>query len=69
MDETPNYNVALVFNGFLALSMKEKVRLVDTLNEFFDHPDARERMRKENEELISEFFSVSSERQCKCCRR
>ncbi len=70
MNEEPNDNVAIVFNGFLALSMKEKVSLVNILNDFFDHPDRREEIRKRNEDRVSEFkLGSSNEVQCKCCRR
>jgi hypothetical protein len=62
-------NIAIVFNGFLALSMKEKVRLVDVLNDFFDHPDKREELRRINEQRVGEISFVSDERTCGCCRR
>lgn len=69
MAEVLNDNVALVFNGFLALSMKEKVQLVDVLNEFFDYPDRREEMRKVNEERVARTVSAVSPDHCKCCRK
>ena len=69
MNEEPNDNVAIVFNGFLALSMKEKVSLVNILNDFFDHPDRREQIRKRNEDRVSQFKLDLDTVQCKCCRR
>ncbi len=62
-------NIAVVFNGFLALSMKEKVRLVDVLNDFFDHPDKREELRRINEQRVSEIDFAAAKRICGCCRR
>lgn len=67
-DHLPD-NVAIVFNGFLGLSMKEKVRLVDIMNEFFDYPDRREQMRKDNEELAAALISGDPPLPCKCCRK
>lgn len=62
-------SVAIVFNGFLALSMKEKVKLVDVLNEFFDHPDRREQMRKSNEAAVANIVAAGIGSGCVCCRR
>ncbi len=69
MDGQSKINVQVVFNGFLALSMKEKLRLVDTMNEFFDYPDRREKMRRDNEEMVVTYESGSRIEPCKCCRK
>jgi hypothetical protein len=69
MTDTSADNVTVVFNGFLALSMKEKVRLVDVMNEFFDYPDRREQMRAANEELVAGLLSNNRDTICKCCRK
>jgi hypothetical protein len=66
MNKSLNHDIASVFNGFLGLSMKEKVQLVDVLNEFFDYPDKREDMRRANEELVA---ASTSDSPCKCCRK
>lgn len=62
-------SVAIVFNGFLALSLKEKVKLVEVLNEFFDHPDRREQMRKNNEAAVANIVAAGIGSGCGCCRR
>ena len=68
--ETPMPDsVAIVFNGFLALSMKEKVKLVNVLNEFFDHPDRREQIRKSNEATVAGLVAAKPGFGCGCCRR
>ena len=69
MNEGSSDAVATVFNGFLALSMKEKVNLVNILNDFFDHPNRREEMRKQNEARVAGFEFESGGVSCKCCRR
>jgi hypothetical protein len=69
MAEVFGDNIAVVFNGFLSLTMKEKVRLVDVLNEFFDYPDRREQMRAANEELVANLISENRDTVCKCCRK
>lgn len=69
MNEESTNGVAVVFNGFLALSMKEKVSLVNILNEFFDYPDRREEIRKQNEDRVTALKVDSSDGPCKCCRR
>ena len=69
MDEGSSDAVATVFNGFLALSMKEKVSLANILNDFFDHPDRREDMRKKNEDRVARLDFGPDANQCKCCRR
>jgi hypothetical protein len=69
MAEPLGGNVAIVFNGFLALSMKEKIRLVDVMNEFFDYPDRREQMRAANEEMVAGLISTTRDTMCKCCRK
>jgi len=65
----PDRDVALVFNGFLALSMKEKMRLVEKMNEFFDYTDRREVIRKENEDKVHDMVAVREDLVCNCCRK
>ena len=69
MDERSNNNVKVVFNGFLALSMKEKLALVDIMNEFFDYPERREEMRRQNEEDVVAYLANPEVFSCKCCRK
>lgn len=65
----PDPDVALVFNGFLALSMKEKMRLVEKMNDFFDDNDRREAIRKENEDKVHDMVAEAANLVCKCCRK
>lgn len=59
-------NVTLVFHGFLNLTAKEKLRLVEEINNYFDSND-REPMRAEWEEKFAAIDRESSEKKCKCC--
>ena len=69
MNQEPSDAVAVVFNGFLDLSMKEKISLVNILNDFFDHPDKRGGLRRENEERVAEMNFGAADEVCGCCRR
>lgn len=64
-----NERIAVVFNGFLALSMKERVELVDVLIEFFDYPDKRASMREENEKSVKDLVELGKPGTCPSCRR
>jgi dTDP-4-dehydrorhamnose 3,5-epimerase-like enzyme len=61
-------NITIVFHGFLNLSAKEKLKLVEAINEYFDSND-RDPIRENNETKFSEIDWNSSERKCKCCGR
>lgn len=69
MSDNSDERLAVVFNGFLALSMKEKAKLVDRLNEYFDYPEKREQIRSANESVVAELISRESIPQCPSCRR
>ena len=61
-------NVTLVFHGFLNLTAKEKLQLVNEINNYFDSNN-REPIRKDNETKFSSIdFSVPG-KNCKCCAR
>ncbi len=62
MDE----NITLVFHGFLNLTAKEKLKLVETINDYFDSNE-REPIRVENEEKFAALDWSSPEKMCKCC--
>ena len=64
MDE----NTTLVFHGFLNLTGKEKLQLVERINEYFDSTD-REPIRAANEARFSEIDFGETEKKCKCCGR
>jgi hypothetical protein len=62
MDE----NVTMVFHGFLNLSGKEKLKLVEMINDYFDSNN-REPIREENE---ADFQKIDlTDQPCKCCER
>lgn len=64
MDE----NITLVFHGFLNLTMKEKMKLVEAMNEYFDS-NQREPIRDENEVKFKQINFETEKRVCKCCGR
>ncbi len=60
MDE----NVTLIFHGFLNLNSREKLRLTEEINRYFDANDEREQIRATNEEKFQQLKLVNG---CKCC--
>jgi hypothetical protein len=64
MDE----NITLVFHGFLNLSAKEKLRLVEEINNYFDSNN-REPIREENETRFKNLDLSAPGKSCKCCGR
>ena len=61
-----NENVTIVFHGFLNLTAKEKLQLIEAINNYFDSND-REPIRAENETQFQRIDWSLSERKCKCC--
>lgn len=61
-------NVTLVFHGFLNLSAKEKLKLVEEINNYFDSMN-REPIREENEAKFREIEFNQPRKICKCCNR
>ena len=61
-------NVTLVFHGFLNLTAKEKLRLTEEINNYFDSNE-REPIRAENETKFQKIELRPPERICKCCGR
>jgi len=59
-------NVTLVFHGFLNLTAKEKLRLTEEINRYFDSND-REPIRAENEAKFKSIDLSAAEKGCKCC--
>jgi hypothetical protein len=59
-------NITLVFHGFLNLTAKEKLKLVENINDYFDSND-REPIRAENEAKFNSLDFSSPENICKCC--
>ncbi len=58
-------SVTVVFNGFLNLNGKEKLALVEAINEYFDSND-RGRIRAEHDAKFNALV-FSKENPCKCC--
>jgi hypothetical protein len=65
-NNTMEENVALVFRGFLNLTGKEKLKLIEEINVYFDSNE-REPIREANE---AKFGTIDlSSAKCKCCGR
>lgn len=62
MDE----KITLVFHGFLNLNGREKLKLVEAINEYFDSTN-REPIRAENEEKFKNLESNVGRKSCPCC--
>jgi hypothetical protein len=63
-----NENVTVVFHGFLNLTAPEKLKLVESINEYFDSMN-REPIRDANEKAFMELGVGSQGKICKCCGR
>lgn len=63
-----NENVTVVFHGFLNLTGKEKLQLVESINEYFDSND-REPIWAENEAMFEKLNIANSDNRCRCCGR
>jgi hypothetical protein len=57
-------NVTVVFRGFLNLNGREKLKLVEAINEYFDSMN-REPIRAENETRFAEL--AAGGKKCPCC--
>ena len=64
MDE----NVTVVFHGFLNLTAPEKLKLVESINEYFDSMN-REPIREANERAFAALSVGPDGKICKCCGR
>ncbi len=59
-------NITLIFHGFLNLTAKEKLRLTEEINRYFDSND-REPIRAENEAKFKDIDLSALDKGCKCC--
>lgn len=59
-------NVTLVFHGFLNLNGKEKLKLIEEINNYFDSNN-REPIREENEVKFQNIDLKKSGKSCACC--
>ena len=63
-----NENITTVLHGFFNLSMKEKMLLVEAMNEYFDSTN-REPLRDKNQNDFRQIEFDSEKKKCKCCER
>lgn len=63
-----NEDVTVVFHGFLNLTNLEKLKLVESINEYFDSME-RGPIRERNEKAFAELGIGNDGRACKCCGR
>ena len=63
-----NEDVTVVFHGFLSLTNLEKLKLVESINEYFDSMK-REPIREANEKAFAELGIGSTGPACRCCGR
>jgi len=61
-------DVSVVFHGFLNLTNLEKLKLVESINEYFDSME-REPIREANDKAFVAIGIGESGRICKCCGR
>lgn len=63
-----NENITVVFHGFLNLTGKEKLKLVEEMNNYFDSM-YREPIREANELEFQKIKFELANKTCKCCGR
>ena len=61
-------DVTIVFHGFLNLTNLEKLKVVESINEYFDSME-REPIREANEKSFAELKIGDGGNVCKCCGR
>jgi hypothetical protein len=61
-------DVTVVFHGFLNLTNLEKLKLVESINEYFDSME-REPIREANEDAFTAIGVGQTGKTCKCCGR
>lgn len=60
-------DATMVFHGFLGLPNKEKMQIVNAINEYFDSND-RESVRAEHDRRYEELSASGARPKCKCCK-
>lgn len=61
-------NITLVFHGFLNLTAKEKLRVIEEINKYFDSNN-RDPIRADNETQFQAIDWGTGGKMCKCCGR
>lgn len=62
-------DATLVLHGFLQLPNKEKMAVINAINEYFDAVSERESIRAEHDRRFEELDFVGRGIACKCCGR
>lgn len=71
MNETGTHldrDVILVLHGFFALPNREKMKVVEAMNEYFDSTE-KERIRAEHDQRFESLGVTGKDIECKCCGR
>ena len=58
----------IVLHGFLRLPNREKMKVVNVMNEYFDSTE-KERLRAELDERFEALEVIQNGIECKCCGR
>ena len=65
--DTPwNRDAIMVLHGFFALHNREKMKIVDAMNEYFDSTE-KDRIRAKYDELFESLGVIGKGIECKCC--
>lgn len=59
----------IVIHGFLELTAREKMKVVEAMNDYFDNIDRREEIRAEYERQFGALDVNGRGLPCKCCGR
>ena len=63
-----DHDAIMVLHGFLALPNREKMKVVEAMNEYFDSTE-KERVRAEHEERFTSLQVLANNIECRCCGR
>jgi hypothetical protein len=61
-------DATIVFHGFLSLPNKEKMQIVNAINEYFDSTE-REPIRAGHDKRFDDLDVIGNAIECKCCGR
>lgn len=63
-----DFNELMVIHGFFALPNRQKMRVVDAINEYFDST-SREEVRSRYDQQFELLDVIGNEIECQCCGR